>query len=127
MADKRWMSGSAIHSASIGGRSWGRKGKSRTFSLVWCAQHVPLKQLLNTNQIPAPPSTLQNFFSMPQKKGFEVLSFVHLFIMHSCSLFSLFVIGTQLPFKNRLQIYCQKRRKHLPSYRPIQEGMPHSL
>ncbi|TVU34966.1 hypothetical protein EJB05_16825, partial [Eragrostis curvula] len=31
------------------------------------------------------------------------------------------------PPKSQLQIYCQKRGKRLPSYRPIHEGPPHLL
>ncbi|KAL6616144.1 hypothetical protein ACP70R_038414 [Stipagrostis hirtigluma subsp. patula] len=33
---------------------------------------------------------------------------------------------TQLPYKNQLQIYAQKRGKQLPLYCPIQEGPPHA-
>ncbi|CAO2178079.1 unnamed protein product [Urochloa humidicola] len=34
--------------------------------------------------------------------------------------------GTQLPYKNQLQMYAQKRGKQLPSYRPIYEGSLHA-
>jgi dsRNA-specific ribonuclease len=35
-------------------------------------------------------------------------------------------VDTQIPYKTQLQIYAQKRGKHLPSYRTIYEGSLHA-
>ncbi|KAF8663849.1 hypothetical protein HU200_055184 [Digitaria exilis] len=43
---------------------------------------------------------------------------------HYSFLFS--IVETQLPYKTRLQIYAQKRGKHLPMYRPIHGGSLHA-